>query len=628
MKEESQQSPHRASKTLAKATKTIKTIGKYLATPAKKYPVFFIFLLLLLTCVTIYTSSSDLIHIKFIWRVLRIIVPELIFVEGTCCLYLLTAKINKQIERSVIIFTHLFLYACAALDCFLILFYKSHFNILVLQLVMQTNPNEASNFATSILLTPKMLLVVGYVVFFGILEYLCWRNLGKIKSHIKQKSEGCYQFIRRTFTLGAIMAALLASYGALTELDVNTTKLIPEKLSMVDESNNVTINVVRTLYQYVSDNQSYEECVAYQEGIKIDTCSFRSPNIILVIGESYIKHHSSLYGYPKNTNPFLSLLPPNNLRLFQNAVTPYNSTFMVMQQIMSFSCIGDDSQWYQSPFFPCVFKAAGYNVVYWSNQFVNNLNMNFWDAPCVFFYHPAIEPKMFTARNTQTYTYDGQLIDAYKEQRSSLEKDSMSNLIIFHLMGQHLHPASSFPAEEAFFTTQDYDDRKELGEKEKAFVADYDNATRYNDSVVAEIIKMYHEKDAILIYFSDHGEEAYDFRDNVGRTPHLDELGAPAIHCQMDVPFFVYMSDSYRSNHPDVAERVDASVLRPLKTDDLPHLLLDLAGIKIASYLPQRSVINDAYDLSRKRLVADWGAPYDYDSICTPYGPWVFGWAK
>ena len=43
----------------------------------------------------------------------------------------------------------------------------------------------------------------------------------------------------------------------------------------------------------------------------------------------------------------------------------------------------------------------------------------------------------------------------------------------------------------------------------RMLLADYDNATLYNDSIMAEVIKRFEKEDAIVIYMSDHGEEAF-----------------------------------------------------------------------------------------------------------------------
>ena len=41
-------------------------------------------------------------------------------------------------------------------------------------------------------------------------------------------------------------------------------------------------------------------------------------------------------------------------------------------------------------------------------------------------------------------------------------------------------------------------------------MAHYDNATRWNDEVVDRILSNFANEDAVVVYFSDHGEEVYD----------------------------------------------------------------------------------------------------------------------
>lgn len=47
--------------------------------------------------------------------------------------------------------------------------------------------------------------------------------------------------------------------------------------------------------------------------------------------------------------------------------------------------------------------------------------------------------------------------------------------------------------------------------------------------------------------------------------------------------------------------------------DDLPHLMLDIAGIDCEWFDPTRSLINERYNANRKRLLLD--SKIDYDEI-------------
>lgn len=75
----------------------------------------------------------------------------------------------------------------------------------------------------------------------------------------------------------------------------------------------------------------------------------------------------------------------------------------------------------------------------------------------------------------------------------------------------------------------------------------------------------------------------------------------------------IWVSDKYKETHPDIIKRIENSVDRPFMTDDLPHLMLDLAGIECEWFEPSRSLINDQYNVNRKRLLED--SKQDYDEI-------------
>ena len=345
--------------------------------------------------------------------------------------------------------------------------------------------------------------------------------------------------------------------------------------------------------------------------LKNDSCSYDSPNIVLIIGESHNKHHSSLYGYTLETNPFLS--KQKNLYVFDNVISPINYTIGAFNHFLSLSSVDQESEWFETPLFPCLFRASDYNVLLWENQ----------TASCSYIRNSDLD--FYNAKNSLQYDYDEDLIKDFVEARPTVEKEK-NNLVIFHLIGQHFDYSSRYPKERNRFTEKDYD-RKELSASQLRTLAEYDNATLYNDSIVNEIIRLYEEKDAIVIYFSDHGEEIFDYRNYSGRNGFYEDNMAAWMQCEVEIPFLIYVSDLYKERHPDIVRRIEASVHRPFMTDDLPHLMLELAGIKNKWYDPKRSLINDTFDTSRQRLVNDWGPTLvNYDTICDYKKEWSVGW--
>ena len=74
-------------------------------------------------------------------------------------------------------------------------------------------------------------------------------------------------------------------------------------------------------------------------------------------------------------------------------------------------------------------------------------------------------------------------------------------------------------------------------------LTDYDNATYYNDAVIHMIMQIFREKQTVLIYLSDHGEEVYDYRPRSGRDDF--QLGAD-IRQSLRYQYSIPMSSTYR----------------------------------------------------------------------------------
>ena len=69
----------------------------------------------------------------------------------------------------------------------------------------------------------------------------------------------------------------------------------------------------------------------------------------------------------------------------------------------------------------------------------------------------------------------------------------------------------------------------------------------------------------------------------------------------IEIPMLVYMSKSFRSKRPKLAQRIKQCVDRPFVTDDMIHSILDIMEIKAEGYNPQLSVFNKQFNINRKR---------------------------
>ena len=101
---------------------------------------------------------------------------------------------------------------------------------------------------------------------------------------------------------------------------------------------------------------------------------------------------------------------------------------------------------------------------------------------------------------------------------------------------------------------------------------------------------MFEDDNAVLVYFSDHGEELYEVRDFRG---HGSAKSSPDIRYQLRVPFWVWLSDKYRNQYPFVVEKIRRALDLHVKTDDMPFFLIDLADIDTEWMKLDRSFITE-----------------------------------
>ena len=309
-----------------------------------------------------------------------------------------------------------------------------------------------------------------------------------------------------------------------------------------------------------------------------------SPVVLVVIGEAFSKHHSSLYGYEKQTNPMLqAYVDAGNLFLFRDVMSPYNKTHLMIRTLLSMHSVDSQNPWEDYPIWCQIFKEAGYHV-----SFVSNQGME-------------VPRQCFDYCNSRSQGYDEELLKELVIIDSLA--DGRNNLAVLQLKGQHIYATNNFPHEGfTYFYPADYDSSPvDLDARQVQELADYDNATRYNDYVVAHMMDYFSDRESIVVYLSDHGEEVYDYRPFLGRT-HKEVPTQLEIRYQYEIPFMIYMSDIYKSRHPDVVRRVEDATGRRFMSDDLPHLLLGVSGIETVWYDSRRDLLSPDFNVDRKRV--------------------------
>lgn len=108
---------------------------------------------------------------------------------------------------------------------------------------------------------------------------------------------------------------------------------------------------------------------------------------------------------------------------------------------------------------------------------------------------------------------------------------------------------------------------------------------------------------AIVFYFSDHGEEVYEFRSFAGHSLQDSRF-------IVEIPFMIYVSDKYKQMYPQKVELIKGAINTPQMSDDFIYSFLDILDLRINVFDSTRSIFSKDYNASRKRLIS---GEIDYD---------------
>jgi heptose-I-phosphate ethanolaminephosphotransferase len=484
----------------------------------------------------------------------------------SCILLLLVFRSSFLKHAAAIILFLLFF-----LECYLYLRFSSRFNPNILTLMLQTTPQEATEFFQVYLLSPITLF---FLVFVAGCLYLLHRLLN---------ADGHYAWLKGKWVWVVIVLGTVAGLS------------IPF-LPLPFPLGNNTVNELVMSFDFVTERHAeinkMEKTIGEIEVLQPQQ-EKEAPTIVLVIGESFNKQHSSLYGYKLRTSPYLEKeRQSGNLICFTHAMSPTNGTDYAMRFIFTLKGCEETDTGDIHPFvlMPAVFRKAGFRVAYFDNQYTRSSGGAF-DYSCGYFLNPVnISNQCFDYRNDETTEYDGPFVSLY---RNAFLKGRKS-LNIIHLKGQHFDAANRFPDSFRHFSTDDIK-RDDLSDDERQTVADYDNATLYNDYVLHEIIEPFRNTNAVIIYFSDHGEQIYDAPLNYygrGFGSGDKEYTRKAVY---EVPFMVWCSPQFMNESNDLSMALRAAQSKPICIADVAYLLFDLAGIDFNFNVKTRSVLNSKY---------------------------------
>ena len=480
-------------------------------------------------------------------------------------IHLLPVKAQKYAKGTLLVLS----IVVSLMELFVISKYNTFMTAGIVNVIIGTNPREAAE----------------YISMYSSWYYVLYLAAAAVVIYFWHK-------ISRRFKLHAAAALLLPFFFCYSlAYTILPGKNITECMSFT--------RLALPVGQAVEDLIAFQQIYANMNDNAVITSNDSTiPNVVFILGESTTRDHMSLYGYRLPTTPKLDAMDKaGEIYVFRDVISPHTYTIGSLQEVFNFHHYESTDKWYENSNLFDIVRKAGYTTYWLSNQETSGK----W-ANVALAYANRCDYQEFTgARQSfeQSYTADGELLPLLYKY---MNNDRPKNFYLLHLMGAHGEYKNRYTPDFAKFTATD-EDKGSAAQRELR--AQYDNAILYNDTIVTQIMAAFKDKNAIVIYMPDHGEEVYDTKNLKG---HSDDN---ATRTMLEIPFIIYTTPQFKAAYPQLNARIAQAVNRPYMTDDLIHTLLDIMSIQTPEYEPTRSVINDAYDSSRQRMFLDKN--YDLD---------------
>ncbi|MBN2524297.1 MAG: phosphoethanolamine transferase [Bacteroidales bacterium] len=361
--------------------------------------------------------------------------------------------------------------------------------------------------------------------------------------------------------------------------------------------------IAKVTFSFIDKRNLYKEAMQDIDPREVNAVSsfdVASQTFVLILGESCNRHHMSLYGAIRKTNPLLETR--DDLIVYNDVISPYSNTLNSVLTIFSQSNLEQNICFKESVDIIDVFHSAGFKTYWISNQ----SPIGIWDNLVTVLAKKTDYIKFVNTSSNSSFeailttSYDSKLFEPFIEV---LEENVSRKFIVIHLMGSHSAYSKRYPKSFEVFAGID--------SKEKT-IAEYDNSILYNDYIVDSLLNILksrnstdNDKIAAAIYLSDHSENVYDEMDRVGHD-FSNELPK----ANVDIPFLVWLSPSYIQMNKDLVESIYSNVNKPYVVDDLFHSMMDINGIQSPYLEEERSIFNQEFNELRTRILED-GKDYD-----------------
>lgn len=288
-------------------------------------------------------------------------------------------------------------------------------------------------------------------------------------------------------------------------------------------------------------------------------CNSDSLTVVLVIGESLRADHLQINGYERATTPNLVL--DSMVVSLPNVYTEACYTHTSVPHILTRADSIAPERAYTERSFISILNKCGFRTSWLANQeSVNNY---------VYFMNEC-DTLIYANSGKSMYVFDKWLDeDLLPLFDAELSREEPLKFVLLHTIGSHWWYESHY--------TDDYrkfepviKSRVVSSCSDEELINSYDNTILYSDYIWSELIDRLKDKQAILIYISDHGESLGEDGMYLHGADHYT-LHYPAC--------FVWTSKLYADKYPDKVAALKENSIRHYRTDFLFHSILSGADV-------------------------------------------------
>ncbi|EMK00333.1 MULTISPECIES: phosphoethanolamine transferase [unclassified Leptospira] len=308
-------------------------------------------------------------------------------------------------------------------------------------------------------------------------------------------------------------------------------------------------------------------------------------NVLFVVTESLRKGSLGVYGYERNTTPFMSKFAQtadrNRYFLFKKAYSNSSSTLLSFPSLLTgVSPAQPVPMTHTYPLFWEYGKSAGLSTFYITSH---NLQWNNFEG---FFKNSGIDFLWDKERSglnvfNDIGIDDRETVKEFKRHLSGLKTSDKRFAGVLHLNTNHF--PYIVPEESKFFAVDSVPDQ-------------YDNSVRHLDSLLEDVYTYLKKEgfleNTVVIFTSDHGESLFE-HDYLG---HIDSNYVETV----SIPMLLYIPDSLKESVNLQAIRRNTE--KPVANTDLIPTFIDILNLennpaikRYSANLEGRSLLRDIY---------------------------------